>query len=163
MNQAIETGAAFLLSRDPAIADYPDGLGQHAAERFLVQARTPSGYVADVLQILEALVEMGYGGDPRLAGAISWLLAKQDDRGRWRNEYAYNGKTWVDIERQGQPSKWVTLRACRVLRRLEHVRDLGSSHPEEVLRSSHAGRRRRTHTRPRRPRNRVDATRTSAS
>ena len=75
----------------------------------------PSGYVADVLQILEALVDMGYGGDPRLAGAISWLLAKQDDRGRWRNEYAYHGKTWVDIERQGQPSKWVTLRACRVL------------------------------------------------
>ena len=32
------------------------------------------------------------------------------------NEYAYNGKTWVDLERQGQPSKWVTLRACRVLR-----------------------------------------------
>jgi len=22
----------------------------------------------------------------------------------------------VDVERQGQPSKWVTLRACRVLR-----------------------------------------------
>jgi hypothetical protein len=44
------------------------------------------------------------------------LLAKQDARGRWTNEYAYNGKTWVDIERQGQPSKWVTLRACRFLR-----------------------------------------------
>ncbi len=46
----------------------------------------------------------------------SWLLSKQDADGRWRNEYAYNGKTWVDFERQGQPSKWVTLRACRVLR-----------------------------------------------
>jgi len=45
------------------------------------------------------------------------LRAKQDDRGRWHNDYAYNGKTWVDIERQGAPSKWVTLRACRVLRR----------------------------------------------
>ena len=51
-----------------------------------------------------------------LARAIEWLLAKQDERGRWRNEYAYNGKTWVDFERQGQPSKWVTLRASRVLR-----------------------------------------------
>jgi hypothetical protein len=49
---------------------------------------------------------------------MTWLLSKQDERGRWRNEYAYNGKTWVDFERQGQPSRWVTLRACRVLRDL---------------------------------------------
>ena len=76
----------------------------------------PSGYVADVLQNLEVLCELGHGRDPRLARAIEWLLAKQDERGRWRNEYAYNGKTWVDFERQGQPSKWVTLRASRVLR-----------------------------------------------
>ena len=33
-----------------------------------------------------------------------------------KNSYAYNRKTWVDFERQGQPSKWVTLRACRFLR-----------------------------------------------
>jgi hypothetical protein len=32
------------------------------------------------------------------------------------NEYAYNGKTWVRIEQQGRPSKWVTLRASRFLR-----------------------------------------------
>jgi len=46
---------------------------------------------------------------------VAWLLSRQDPAGRWRNEYAYNGKTWVDVERQGMPSKWVTLRACRVL------------------------------------------------
>jgi hypothetical protein len=72
--------------------------------------------VADVLQNLELLCELGYGADPRLGPAIDWLVDKQDGQGRWRNEYAYNGKTWVDIERQGQPGRWVTLRACRVLR-----------------------------------------------
>ena len=76
----------------------------------------PSGYVADVLQNVEVLCELGHGTDPRLRNAIDWLLTKQDALGRWRNEYAYNGKTWVDIEPQGQPSKWVTLRACRVLK-----------------------------------------------
>ena len=75
----------------------------------------PSGYVADVLQNLEVLCELGHGRDARLAAAIEWLLARQDDHGRWRNQYAYNGKTWVDIDEHGQPSKWVTLRACRVL------------------------------------------------
>ena len=41
---------------------------------------------------------------------------EQDDEGRWKNQYAYNGKTLVDFERQGEPSKVVTLRACRVLK-----------------------------------------------
>ncbi len=72
--------------------------------------------MADVLQNLEVLCELGYGRDPRLAPAVDWLLSKQDEAGRWRNQYAYNGKTWVDFELQGQPSKWVTLRACRVVR-----------------------------------------------
>jgi hypothetical protein len=31
-------------------------------------------------------------------------------------EYSYNGKTWVDIESRKQSSKWVTLRALRVLK-----------------------------------------------
>jgi hypothetical protein len=119
VNEAIETGAAFLLSRDPAVADYPMGWGNTRPSGSWFKLGFPSGYVTDVLQVIEALVELGYGWDPRLAHGISWLLAKQDDRGRWRNEYACNGKTWVDVERQGQPSKWVTLRACRVLRRIE--------------------------------------------
>ena len=29
---------------------------------------------------------------------------------------SYNGKTWVYIEKKGQPSKWVTLRALKVLK-----------------------------------------------
>jgi hypothetical protein len=31
-------------------------------------------------------------------------------------ENSVNGKMWVDIEEKGKPSKWVTLRALRVLR-----------------------------------------------
>jgi hypothetical protein len=53
--------------------------------------------------------------DARLTAALDWLLAQQGGDGRWCNRYAYNGKTTVDIERRGQPSKGVTLRACRVL------------------------------------------------
>ena len=116
VRRAIEAGVAFLLSRDPAVADYPAGWGNTRPSGSWFKLGFPSGYVADVLQDLEVLAELGYGRDPRLAPAIDWLLAKQDADGRWKNEYAYNGKTWVDIERQGQPSKWVTLRACRFLR-----------------------------------------------
>jgi hypothetical protein len=118
VERAIDAGAAFLLSRDPATADYPMGWGNTRPNGSWFRLGFPSGYVTDVLQNLEVLVELGYGHDSRLTPAIEWLLTKQDERGRWRNEYAYNGKTWVDFERRGQPSKWVTLRACRVLRRV---------------------------------------------
>jgi hypothetical protein len=114
--RAVAEGAAFLLGRNPAVADYPAGWGNTRPSRSWFKLGFPSGYVADVLQNLEVLGELGYGRHPRLGPAISWLLAKQDGDGRWRNEYAYTGKTWVDIDRQGAPSRWVTLRACRVLK-----------------------------------------------
>jgi hypothetical protein len=81
----------------------------------------PSGYIADVLENLEILCELGQAGNPRLGPALDWLLDMQDSDGRWKNQHAYNGKTWVDFERQGQPSKWVTLRACRVLKQVHEA------------------------------------------
>jgi len=71
--------------------------------------------VTDVPQNLEVLAELGHARDLRLRNALRWVEAQQE-QGRWSNRYAYNGKTVVDIECQGQPSKWVTLRACAVLR-----------------------------------------------
>jgi hypothetical protein len=118
VGRALDAGVTFLLSRDPAMADYPMGWGDSRPSGSWFKLGFPSGYVSDVLQNLEALAELGHGRHPRLSRAIAWLLAKQDDGGRWRNESACNGKTWVDIEGQGKPSKWVTLRACRLLSRL---------------------------------------------
>jgi hypothetical protein len=69
-----------------------------------------------VLQNLEALVALDSGGDERLGSAIEMLLGKQDDLGCWKMEYTYNSKTRVDVEMKGKPSKWVTLRALRVLK-----------------------------------------------
>jgi hypothetical protein len=72
--------------------------------------------VASVLEVLEAMAELGRVRDSRLARAFDWLVGLQDEQGRWPNRYAYTGKTWGTIEQQGKPSKWVTLRACAVLR-----------------------------------------------
>lgn len=116
VRRAIDEGIAFLFSQDPADADYPAGWGNSWPNGSWFKLGFPSGYVADVLQNLEVLAELGFARDPRLERATAWLLAKQDEAGRWTNEYAYSGKTWIDFERQGRPSKWVTLRACRFLR-----------------------------------------------
>jgi hypothetical protein len=112
----VETGVAFLLSHDPAEADYPMGWGNTRPNSSWFRFGFPSGYVADVLQNLEVLAEVGRANDPRLANAIDLVLTKQDAQGRWRNEHPYRGRTWVEVDRPRAPSKWVTLRACRVLK-----------------------------------------------
>jgi hypothetical protein len=113
VQQAIEVGADFLLSRDPAVADYPY-TGRVSASWF--KFGFPLSYWSDVLETAAVLVELGYGADPRLSNTLRFILSKQDGQGRWRLENTLNGKMWIDIEQKGQPSKWVTLRALRVLK-----------------------------------------------
>lgn len=112
---AIKRGVAFLLSSDPAAADYPMGYSKKP-NRSWFRFGYPIGYVTDVLQNMEVLTTLGYGRDPRLANGLDFIASQRDAQGRWKMAYSYNGKTWVDVEEKGQPSKWVTLRASRVLK-----------------------------------------------
>ena len=114
VQKAIATGAEFLLSRDPAVADYPMAAATKPSESWF-KFGYPLGYVTDVLQNLEALGALGYARDERLRPALDLVLSKRDGKGRWLMKYTYNGKMWADVETPGQPSKWVTLRAMRVL------------------------------------------------
>ena len=114
--RAIEAGIEFLLSSNPVEAMYPMGYGNTKPSSSWFKLGFPSGYVCDVLQNLEVLSDLGMAGDSRLDNAFTWLIGLADDHGRWANRYAYAGKTTVPIDEQGEPSKWVTLRACTVLR-----------------------------------------------
>ncbi len=117
MRAAINQGLEFLLSTDPAVADYPMGYSTKP-NRSWFRFGYPIAYVTDVLQNVEVLIALGLGGDPRLKPALDLISKKQDAQGCWKLEYTYNGKTWVNVEQKGQPSKWVTLRALRVLKRV---------------------------------------------
>jgi hypothetical protein len=115
LEAALEAAVEFLFSEDPATAEYPAGYSDKPSRSWF-RFGFPVFYVTDVLQTAEALTEAGYGGDPRLEGTYDLILSKRDPSGRWKLEYAYTGKTWIDIEARGEPSKWVTLRALRVLK-----------------------------------------------
>jgi len=114
MQAAIAAGVDFLLGCDPAVADYPTWDGGRPSSSWF-KFGYPLGYVTDVLQTLEALAALGHARDLCLARALELVLSKQDAQGRWRMGYTYNGKMWADVETPGKPSKWVTLRALRVL------------------------------------------------
>lgn len=112
---AIRASTDFLLHYDIARADYPY---QERISPNWFKFAYPLGYITDVLLNLEALTEAGVVDDPRLKDAVLLVLSKQDEQGRWVLEYSYRSRMWINIEKLGKPSKWVTLRALRVLKRL---------------------------------------------
>lgn len=115
IDHAIQQGVDFLLSVDPAEATYPAGYSAKPSQNWW-KFGFPVFYVTDLLQIVEALVLLGYGSDTRLARALTVIREKQDENGRWPLEYDYTGKTWLDFGPKKQANKWVTLRALRVLK-----------------------------------------------
>jgi hypothetical protein len=76
----------------------------------------PTWWHYDLLRGLEYLRRAGVAPDERVAEAIDIVASKRDDNGRWPLEVQYPGVMPVVIdEGEGQPSRWNTLRALRVL------------------------------------------------
>ena len=125
MERAIESGATFFLERglmDEGGGGYPPWKRLHY----------PVHYYYDVLVGLDVLTSLGFGDDRRLGPALDWLESRRRDDGRWpldalqpdisegdpystpsfRSPYFSFG-----LELPGQPSRWITTTALRVLRR----------------------------------------------
>jgi hypothetical protein len=117
VRQAIQYGIDFLLSVDPAEANYPTAEG-HGISQNWERFGFPVYYISDVLQIVEALIVVGAAPDPRLDNVLRLILGKQDEQGRWNLEYSYSGKAYGNFGTIHRPNKWVTLRVLRVLKAL---------------------------------------------
>lgn len=77
----------------------------------------PLMYQTDVLEILDILTGLGIK-DARMDEAIALVLSKQDGEGRWALENTYGSdRLLIPFGHKGEPSKWLTLRAIRVLKR----------------------------------------------
>lgn len=58
----------------------------------------------------------GVAPDPRLADAVELLRADRGADGRWLQARRHPGAVWFEVDAEGgQPSKWVTFHAARVL------------------------------------------------
>lgn len=69
-----------------------------------------------MLRGLEYLRRAGVTPDEHVAEAIDLVLSKRDGDGRWPLEVQYPGVMPVELDDGvGQPSRWNTLRALRVL------------------------------------------------
>lgn len=85
-------------------------------EKFLEFA-FPYYWVYDVLRGLDYFRHAGAERDDRMADAIEVVRSKRQADGRWLLDRIYRGSVHFDIESGvGEPSRWNTLRARRVLR-----------------------------------------------
>jgi hypothetical protein len=73
------------------------------------------GDPSDLLEILGALVAAGAPRTPGLDEALSRLAARADHRGRFKLERPVGVRLPVPLEREGELSRWVTLRALVVM------------------------------------------------
>ena len=91
--------------------------GELTDVRFTLLA-SPVRWYYDVLRALDYFRLARPERDPRLARAIDLLRSKQLPNGMFPLEYHHEGPTLFELEAEGEghPSRWVTLRALRVLR-----------------------------------------------
>ena len=77
----------------------------------------PTGWHYHPLRALDHLRKAGMAPDERMAEAIDVVASKRDADGRWELEHAFHKELVADLgETVGQPSRWITLQAMRVLR-----------------------------------------------
>jgi len=115
--QARRSGEKFLLERH---LFRRLSTGEPADEQFLTFLH-PNRWRYDVLRALDyfraAAALTGAAADPRLGEAVDHVRSRRRGDGRWLLDWSLPGRVWFEVDgRPGEPSRWVTLRAMRVLR-----------------------------------------------
>jgi hypothetical protein len=85
--------------------------GEPADARFLAFLY-PNRWHYDVLRALEYFRATGAAPDPRVEEAVEHVRSRRGDDGTWPPDRTLPGRVWFDLD----PSRWITLRALRVLR-----------------------------------------------
>ena len=109
VERTLRRGTEWLLSYKVERGAYP---ADSAPSHLWRSANFPLFYQADVLFVLRVLAELDALSDPRAAGAIAWLLSRQDERGRWHGRAPYVDR----MPAKSEADKWITLQAAHVLK-----------------------------------------------
>lgn len=109
----VRQAIAFAVER--AVRDELSAVPADAARPIVFPAFDQSG----PLEILEALAAVGVESRPGVTAALSVLVSRADHRARWKLERAPAAPMLLELETPGELSRWVTLRALRVLQHFQ--------------------------------------------
>jgi hypothetical protein len=115
--EARKSGEEYLLERNLFRRRHT---GQPADEQFLLLSH-PNRWHYDVLRALDYFRSSasltGAAPDPRLADAVDHVRSRRLEEGSWALDWSPPGRIWFEVDDGvGKPSRWLTLRAIRVLR-----------------------------------------------
>ena len=99
--------------RDRFLAEHPTL--HYKAKPGWLRFGFPLSYNSDALEALAALDAIGEQPRPEYEEAVALVRDSADAEMRWTMRNSFNGKMLADVETKGEPSKWLTLRALRVL------------------------------------------------
>jgi hypothetical protein len=95
-----------------------DRTGEVIDKRFLMLSY-PSRWRYDILRALDYFQAAKIEYDPRIQPALDVLMKKRRSDGTWPVQAKHPGQVHFDMEQTGEPSRWNTLRALRVLRHFD--------------------------------------------
>lgn len=113
----IAAASELMLERVLNLLGYRNA-GAEAPAAYYEPLTFPQFAPDDMLFLLRVLAEHGRIADARAAPLVAALAAKQDERARWTLERDLNAELITPLERAGEPSRWVTLNAVRVIKQL---------------------------------------------
>ncbi len=129
VENAAARGAEFLLMHRLYKADHHDFA---VIKPHWLTLAFPWFYGYNILRGLWVLARLGHR-DPRMDDALATLQAKRTPDGAWILENAPQGRMQANLEKKGQPSKWLTLMALWAVREIYD----GMAFSHSPLASSH--------------------------
>jgi hypothetical protein len=112
IEEAADRGREFFLNHQMYRSHRTGEVVKDAMTRFTF----PYHWYFDVLRGLDYFQSVDAARDERLADAIKLLESRRQADGRWPMQNRHHGKEYFVLEPNGEPSRWNTLRALRVLR-----------------------------------------------
>lgn len=112
LRQAQAKGREFLLQHRLYRSHRTGEVVDEAMTRFAF----PPRWRYDVLRALDYFAACRADRDPRLQDSLDLLLKKRLADGRWPAHRGMSGRSYFEMETPGEPGRWNTLRALRVLR-----------------------------------------------
>lgn len=111
VSATIDRGHEYLLSR---------GLMRRLNDHSIIKASWlefsfPYYWAFDLLRGLDHLRAAGVPVDARATEAVDVVESRRQPDGRWLLDHQHSGRALLDLEVVGEPSRWNTLRALRVL------------------------------------------------
>ena len=117
LKTVVSQSEAFILAHQLFRSDRTGDI----IDQRMLRLSYPSRWKYDILRALDYFQSAGTGYDPRMEDALRVLIKKRRKDHTWPLQAKHPGLSHFEMEAPGQPSRWNTLRALRVLKHFQKI------------------------------------------